>query len=106
MTLGMLNFDGVDYLDGKSSDPNALGLMQGTPPAPDKRIRFEDNRMLDFPQIRWSLSHMRELVPTANIWRGNAAASELGALDEPTVAAIDALMFEDLHGQTRNWAAC
>ena len=27
--MGMLQFDGVDYLDGHASDPNALGWMQG-----------------------------------------------------------------------------
>jgi len=73
MNPGTLNFDGVDYLDGRASDPNILKLMQGTPPAPGARIRFEDDRFLDFPQIRWTLSHLRELVPTVNVWRGSNA---------------------------------
>jgi len=47
--------------------------MQGSPPPTAKRIRFEDDRYLEFPQIRWSLSHMRELMPTVAVWRGAGA---------------------------------
>ena len=72
MAEGTLEFDGVRYLDGQASDPLKLGWMEGTPPPPDKQVRFADDRFLEFPQIRWSLSHMRELVPTVNVWRGPA----------------------------------
>ena len=41
----------------------------------ETQIRFADDRFLDFPQIRWSLSHMRELVPTVNVWRGTGPAT-------------------------------
>src|SRR5262249_42376750 len=57
-----------------------------------------------FPELRWSLSHMRELVPTANVWRGPLPPSSLG--DPPRAdeeAAIDALTFVDLHGRERRW---
>jgi len=62
MKSGTIEFDGIEYPDGNSSDPNALKWMQGSPPPAAKRIRFEDDRYLEFPQIRWSLSHMRELM--------------------------------------------
>ena len=104
MKTGTVVFDGVEYPDGAASDPIALGWMHGAPPPLAKRIRFEDDRALDFPQIRWSLSHMRELVPTAAIWRGNGAASELGAAAAGSAAAIDSLAFKDMHGRTLNWA--
>lgn len=104
MTPGTLKFDGVDYLDGHASDPRLMGWMQGTPPAPDKRIRFEDDRFLDFPQIRWTLSHMRELIATVNVWRGPLGASSLG---EPPhahqEASIDAFTFADMQGTQRRW---
>ena len=103
MTSRMLEFDGVRYLDGRASDPEVLGLMQGAPPPPDRRIRFEDDRFLSFPQIRWSLSHMRELLPTANVSRGSAAPTELGEIAVNVDAGIDALAFVDLHGQQRRW---
>src|SRR5271170_897052 len=104
MKTAMLEFDGHKYLDGTASDPIALGWMQGAPPPLAKQIRFEDDRFLEFPQIRWTLSHMRELVPTAAIWRGKGAASELGAASEGSAAAIDLLTFADLHGREQTWA--
>ena len=104
MTLRTQTFDGKDYPDAASSDPSALGWMQGSPPPLDKRIRFEDDRFFSFPQIRWALAHMRELVPTVNVWRGAGAASDLGAVNSSTAAAIDALTFTDMNGHPRNWA--
>jgi hypothetical protein len=105
MTSGTLEFEGTRYLDGSASDPNLLGWMQGAPPADLKRIRFEDDKFLKFPEIRWSLSHVRELLPTVPVWRGSGARSDLGGLaPEATAAAIDALTFDDLHGRRLTWA--
>lgn len=104
MQPGTREFDGIAYLDGRASDPEALGWMRGTPPPEERRIRFEDDRFLDFPQRRWSLSHMRELLPTANVWRGPDAATELGTTDAGLETAIDALRFVDMHGQPRTWS--
>src|SRR5271169_2408013 len=103
MKTGTLEFDGVKYLDGAASDPIALGWMRGAPPPPASRVRFEDDRFLEFPQIRWSLSHMRELVPTAAVWRGGGAASDLGAAARGGEALIDALTFDDLQGERLTW---
>ena len=100
---GSLEFDGVSYPDGYASDPNQLGWMEGTPPPPDKQVRFGDDCFLGFPQIRWSLSHMRELVPTVNVWRGPGPATlfhDSGGIAE---ADIDALAFKDLNGRARRW---
>jgi hypothetical protein len=99
----MLEFDGVGYLDGRASDPRALGWMEGTPPPDDKRISFASDRFLSFPQIRWSLSHMRELVPTVNVWRGAGAAGSLGEPRPADQDAIDALSFKDMNGRSRRW---
>ena len=104
MTTGTLSFDGVNYPDGKASDPNLMGWMQGSPPPVAKRIRFEDDRSLGFPQNRWTLSHLRELVPTVNVWRGGGIASNLGAVNTAMAADIDALTFNDMGGQPRVWA--
>jgi len=52
------------------TDPKTLGMMQGFPPPPDKTIRFIDGSSLKFPNTRWAFSHIRELVPTANVSRG------------------------------------
>lgn len=100
---GTLEFDGVRYLDGRASDPTLLGWMEGTPPPEDRRVRFADDRFLDFPQIRWTLSHMRELVPTVNVWRGASKERTLGEPKAADATAIDALAFEDMNGRPRRW---
>jgi CubicO group peptidase (beta-lactamase class C family) len=103
MTTGKLQFDGVEYLDGGSSNPESLGWMQGAPPHPSKLIRFQDDRFLEFPQIRWSLSHMRELAPTVAVWRGSGPRSDLGSPESSGESAVDALEFKDQSGRTLNW---
>jgi CubicO group peptidase (beta-lactamase class C family) len=79
------------------------GLMQGAPPPAAQRIRFEDDRFLEHPQNRWALSHIRELVPTATVWRGTSAASDLGTVPHDASAAIDELVFTDLDGGSHTW---
>jgi CubicO group peptidase (beta-lactamase class C family) len=104
MKSGTYEIDGVEYPDAGASDPDALGWMQGSPPPQAKLIRFQDDRFLEFPQIRWTLSHMRELAPTAAVWRGNAPPSDLGTAPHGLQSAIEALAFEDLQGRKLNWA--
>src|ERR1700686_3764444 len=104
MKTGTIVFDGIEYPGRNASDPNALEWMQGSPPPPAKRIRFEDDRYLNFPQIRWSLSHMRELVPTAAGWRGARTPSNIGAAARESQARIEALAFDDLRGRRHTWA--
>ena len=104
MKSGTYEIDGVEYPDADASDPVALGWMQGSPPQSDKLIRFQDDRFLEFPQIRWTLSHMRELAPTAAVWRGRAASSALGVAPQGLEASIDALAFVDLFGRKLTWA--
>lgn len=101
--MATLEFDGVPYLDGRDSDPRVLRWMEGSPPAPDKLVRFADDRFLEFPQIRWSLSHMRELMPTVNVWRGDAPPVPLQDGSPPATDAIDALAFADMNGRERRW---
>lgn len=98
-----LRFDGIAYPDGISSEPGRLRLMEGAPPDPERQVRFEDDRFLQFPQLRWSLSHMRELVPTVQVARGPGRPSDLrqpGGYQ----AAVDELLFTDMTGVSRLWA--
>lgn len=101
--MSTLQFDGVDYPDGKASDPLAQGWMQGSPPPAEKIIRFADDRFLEFPRNRWSLSHMRELLPTVNVWRGAGGSRSLGTPSPADEAAIDAMPFADLEGRARRF---
>ena len=54
----------------QNSDPDKLGWMLGSPPQPDKIIRWADGSFLKFPQLRWTFSNIRQLVPTTNVSRG------------------------------------
>lgn len=97
--MGMIEIDGKSYLDGRTSDPRQFEWMRGSPPPVDRQITFESGRSHDFPQIRWSLSHMRELAPTVNVWRGRGGPSLLEHCDR--AADINALTFADMNGHTR-----
>lgn len=99
--MGVLEFDGQRYLDGHASDPRELGWMRGAPPPADKHITFESDCFRTFPQIRWSLSHMRELTATVNVQRGPGAPSNLERLDR--TSEIDALAFTDANGRSRGF---
>lgn len=70
------------------TDPVALGTMQGFPPPADKSVRLAT--VLKYPNGRWAYHHMRELGPTAAVWRGEGpphafprAARELDAIAFP-----------------------
>src|SRR5258708_35405438 len=65
MKTGTIVFDGIEYPDGNSSDPNALGWMQGSPPPAANRIRSDDDRDPRCPQIPWTFATMPERRPTA-----------------------------------------
>lgn len=69
-----------------------LGLMKGFPPSPDKQIRLAE--ILKYPNIRWAYQHLRELGPTAAVWRGASSASALPAAPRE----LDAVSFDDEKG--------
>jgi CubicO group peptidase (beta-lactamase class C family) len=52
------------------SDPKELGWMVGSPPPPNRRIRFEDGSYFRFPAWRWSVCNFRQLMPTVNVSKG------------------------------------
>src|SRR6201989_531956 len=54
-----------------------LGLMQGTPPPPE-RLLTRDN-WIEGPFNRWGFLHVRELARTARIPRGDGSVRDLPA---------------------------
>jgi CubicO group peptidase (beta-lactamase class C family) len=52
-----------------------LGLMQGYPAPEDKRVTRAN--LMRPPYNRWGFQHMRELMPTAEIYRGAGPVREL-----------------------------
>lgn len=77
-------------LTAKQSDPQTLGWMQGFPPPQDKLIAQPSSDFFSFPKLRWTVCHIRELMPTTDVSRGIGAPSTLNyELDKN----IDALTF-------------
>ena len=80
-------------LSTEDSDPIKLGWMTGFPPPADKLITHPESNFFSFPKLRWTVCHIRELLPTKQISRGLGNASPLPyALDE----GIDAVTFQPL----------
>jgi CubicO group peptidase (beta-lactamase class C family) len=52
-----------------------LGLMEGYPVPPLARVTREN--LMQPPYIRWGFQHMRELMPTAEVYRGAGPVREL-----------------------------
>ncbi len=81
--------------DAAASCPAALGWMQGSPPPANKLIRFADGSAYQWPQMRWSFSNFRQLVPTRAVGRGFGAVCALPRAERDD---IDALRFTPLGG--------
>lgn len=64
-------------LSAQESDPVKMGWMQGFPPPQDKIITAASGTFFQFPQIRWSVVNMRQLLPTVEVSRGLKAPSVL-----------------------------
>jgi len=73
-----------------TSDPKALGWMEGAPPPPDKVIRFDDGSYFQFPQMRWSVCNFQQLMPSKAVSRAPSASVPL---DREEIAEIDQLTF-------------
>lgn len=78
------------YPDAAASDPAKMGWMVGSPPPPDRIVRFDDGSYFRFPALRWSVANFRELMPTVNVSRGLGAPVEL---PRALRSDIDALTF-------------
>ena len=90
-------------LSAAESDPGALGWMEGAPPPSDKLIMQPDSNYFSFPKLRWTVCHLRELLPTEQVSRGIGAPIPLEyAIDD----GIDAVQFTPLGGdEPMTWEA-
>ena len=77
LCLGVSQAAETQFPDAAATDPATMGWMQGSPPPPDKVVRYADMSMYRFPQIRWSFANFRQLAPSRNLWRGEGRPSEL-----------------------------
>ena len=91
-----------EFPDANASNPATLGYMVGSPPPVDRRVAFEDGSYIRFPQLRWALSHWREIRPTAPVYRGRGNLSVLRYANRDD---LDAVSFTPLGGGPRmTWA--
>ncbi|MBP8146110.1 MAG: serine hydrolase [Inhella sp.] len=79
--------------DAEASDPARLAWMVGSPPPPDRIVRFDDGSFWTFPAMRWTVANFRQLMPTVNVSRGLGRVAPL----RPTVLKdIDEVRFTPL----------
>ncbi len=73
------------FADDAPATARDLGLMRGSPPPHGKRVTIEN--FLEAPYNRWSLQHLREVVPTRSVAPGESVATlesrpvDLGSLE-------------------------
>lgn len=89
-------------LDAHSSDPVAMGWMEGLPPAPDKRLAWARADHMRFPTHRYAYSRMREFLPTARVSRGLGPVWELPVNLRDDIDAITFKAMDD--GRELTWA--
>jgi hypothetical protein len=72
--------------NGAGASPVHPGLMAGAPPfAPQSQVTLENWQ--DPPFNRWAFQHLRELIPTARIRRGDGPGWRLTA-EERDIAGL------------------
>ena len=69
------------------------GIMRGFPPAPEHQVTLANWREAGFN--KWAFHHVREVLPTANVSRGDGALCELARRP----VDCDAVAFEDSRGR-------
>ena len=76
------------FASAADTDPSRLGWMTGYPPPPDKQVRYDDGSHYRFPQWRWSFSHWREVMPSAEISRGTGPVAVLARAERDDLDAV------------------
>lgn len=85
----------VNILSAMDSDPKVLGWMMGFPPPEEKLIMQPETDYFSFPKLRWTVCHIRELMPTKQVSRAIDSQIPLPyAIDED----IDAVRFMPMAG--------
>ena len=72
-----INAQSVKPLNAENSDPNKMGWMVGFPPPSNKLIMQPESDFFSFPKMRWTVCHIRELMPTKQVSRGIGAHTPL-----------------------------
>ena len=68
--LSCVSAGGHGFPSAEESDPVKLGWMNGFPTSADKLIMQPQSNYFSFPKLRWTVCHIRELLPTKQVSRG------------------------------------
>ncbi len=83
-------------ISAEASNPEQMGWMVGFPPPPEKLIMQPESDFFSFPKLRWTVCHIRELMPTKQVSRGIGAPAPLEyAIDK----GIDNVTFTPINGR-------
>ena len=91
-----------EIMNAEESDPRSIGFMEGFPPPEDKLIMQPESDFFSFPKLRWTVCHIRELMPTEEVSRGigSPLLFEYAINDR-----IDSLKFTPFNSsETMTWA--
>lgn len=96
-SLCFANHPSSKFLNAEDSDPVKMNWMVGFPPPVDKLIMQPESDFFSFPKLRWTVCHIRELMPTKQVSRGIGASVSLNyALDKN----IDSIKFAPLNSKS------
>lgn len=85
----------IQMLNAEESDPKKLGWMHGLPPPKGKLIMQPQSDHFSFPKLRWTVCHIRELMPTEQVSRGIGSPTPFDyAIDD----GIETVKFTPLDG--------
>jgi len=85
----------ANTMSSRDSDPETLGWMTGFPPPEERLIMQPETDYFSFPKLRWTVCHIRELMPTTQVSRGIDSSIPLQyAIDDD----IDTVQFTPLGG--------
>ena len=65
--LSTLSINAQEFLSAEDSNPNKMGWMKGFPPHKDSVLSVADGSFFEFPAMRYSVNHIRELMPTTPV---------------------------------------
>jgi len=96
---GLTNASGQssEPLNAEGSDPNKMNWMVGFPPPPNKLIMQPESDFFSFPKLRWTVCHIRELMPTKQVSRGIGAPNPFVYAKDKN---IDSLKFRPLGSES------
>lgn len=102
-SLSFSNNSSSNILSAEDSDPVKMDWMVGFPPPADKLIMQPESDFFSFPKMRWTVCHIRELMPTKQVSRGIGAPTSFAYAKDKN---IDSIKFMPLNSEREiTWAA-